>query len=144
MSPNPSKNRYSPCYTNQELLKILFPALFLLSVSSVAPLCPILCDPMDCSMPGFPVHHQLPELTQTHVHQAGDAIQPSHTLSSPSPPSFSLAKPWYRYQTKRVLRKGEVKEERKKGKEERKKGKEKSRKKLWLNLIYEHRYQNPK
>ena len=50
-----------------------------------------LCDPMDCSMPGFPVHHELPELTQTHVHQVGDAIQPSHPLSSPSPPAFNLS-----------------------------------------------------
>ena len=49
-----------------------------LSVSSVAQSCPTLCDPVDCSMPGLPVHHQLPELTQTHVHQVGDAIQPSH------------------------------------------------------------------
>ena len=47
------------------------------------------CDPMDCSTPGFPVHHQLPELTQTHVHWVGDAIQPSHPLSSPSPPTFN-------------------------------------------------------
>ena len=46
---------------------------------------------MDCSTPGFPVHHQLPKLTQTHVHQVGDAIQPSHPLSSPSPPAFSLS-----------------------------------------------------
>ena len=45
-----------------------------------------LCDPMNCSTPGLPVHHQLPELTQTHVHRVGDAIQPSHPLSSPSPP----------------------------------------------------------
>ena len=45
---------------------------------------PTLCDPMNCSMPGLPVHHQLPEFTQTHVHQVGDAIQPSHPLSSPS------------------------------------------------------------
>ena len=50
-----------------------------------------LCDPMDCSTPGLPVHHQLPELTQTHVHQVGDAIQPSHPLSSPSPPAFNLS-----------------------------------------------------
>ena len=57
--------------------------------SSVAQLCPILCYPMDCSMPGFPVHHQLPELVQTHVHWVGDAIQPSHPLSSPSPPAFN-------------------------------------------------------
>ena len=54
--------------------------------SSVAQSCPTLCDPMDCSTPGFPVHHQLPELAQIHVHQVDDAIQPSHPLSSPSPP----------------------------------------------------------
>ena len=59
--------------------------------SSIAQSCPTLCDPMDCSTPGFPVHHQLLELTQTHVHQVGDAIQPSHPLSSPSPPTFSLS-----------------------------------------------------
>ena len=46
---------------------------------------------MDCSMPGFPVHHQLPKLAQTHVHQVSDAIQPSHPLSSPSPPTFNLS-----------------------------------------------------
>ena len=49
-------------------------------ISSVAQLCPTLCYPMDCSTPGFPVHHQLPELAQTHVHWIGDAIQPSHPL----------------------------------------------------------------
>ena len=54
--------------------------------SSVAQSCPTLCDPMNCSTPGLPVHHQLPEFTQTHVHQVSDAIQPSHPLSSPSPP----------------------------------------------------------
>ena len=53
--------------------------------SSVTQLCPTLCDPIDCSMPGFPVHHQLPELTQTHIHPVSDAIQPSHPLSSHSP-----------------------------------------------------------
>ena len=58
--------------------------------SSVAQLCPTLCDPIDCSTSGFPVRHQLPELAQTHVHQAGDAIQPSHPLSSPSP-AFNLS-----------------------------------------------------
>ena len=58
--------------------------------SSVAQSFPTLCDPMDCSMPGFPVHHQLPELTQTHVHRLGDAIQPSHSLLFPSP-AFSLS-----------------------------------------------------
>ena len=55
--------------------------------SSVAQSCPTLCDPMNRSMPGLPVHHQLPEFTQTHVHWVGDAIQPSHPLSSPSPPA---------------------------------------------------------
>ena len=59
--------------------------------SSVTLLCPTLCDPMDCSMPGFPVHHQLPELAQTHVHHVSDAIQPSHPLLSPSPPAFKLS-----------------------------------------------------
>ena len=59
--------------------------------SSVAQSCPTLCDPMDCSTPGFPVHHQLLELAQTHIHWVGDAIQPSHPLSSPSPPAFNLS-----------------------------------------------------
>ena len=61
--------------------------------SSVAQSCPTLCDPMDCSTPSFPVHHQLLELTQTHVHRVGDAIQPPHLLSSPSPPAFNLSQP---------------------------------------------------
>ena len=55
--------------------------------SSVGQSCPTLCDPMNCSTPGFPVHHQLPEFTQTHVHPVGDAIKPSHPRSSPSPPA---------------------------------------------------------
>ena len=55
--------------------------------SSVTQSCPTLCNPMDYSTPGLPVHHQFLEFTQTHVHQVGDAIQPSHPLSSPSPPS---------------------------------------------------------
>ena len=54
--------------------------------SPVAQSCPTLCDPMNCSTPGLPVHHQLPEFTQTHVHRVSDAIQPSHPLSFPSPP----------------------------------------------------------
>ena len=58
--------------------------------SSVAQSCPSLCDPMDCSMPGFPVQHQPPELAQAHVYQVCDAIQPSHPLSSPSPSAFNL------------------------------------------------------
>ena len=57
--------------------------------SSVTQSCPTLCDPMNRSTPGFPVHHQLPELTQTHIHQVSDAIQPSHPLSSPSPPAHN-------------------------------------------------------
>ena len=58
--------------------------------SSVAQLCLTLCNPMNCSRPGLPVHHQLLEFIQTHVQQVGDAIQPSHPLSSPSPPAFNL------------------------------------------------------
>ena len=59
--------------------------------SSVSQLCPTLCDPMDYSTPGLPVHHQLPEFTQTHVHWVSYAIQLSHPLSFPSPPTFSLS-----------------------------------------------------
>ena len=58
--------------------------------SSVIQSSPTLCNPMDCSTPGFPIHHQLPEPTQTHVHHVGEAIKPSHPLSSPSPPTFNL------------------------------------------------------
>ena len=70
-------------FTNVTLSTVLF--------SSVAQLCVTLCYPMDCSTPGFPVHHQLTELTQTHVHWVSDAIQPSHPLSSPSPSTFNLS-----------------------------------------------------
>ena len=59
--------------------------------SSAAQSCPTLCDPMDCSTPGLPVHHHLPEFAQTHVHGVGDVIQPPHPQSSPSPPTFNLA-----------------------------------------------------
>ena len=59
--------------------------------SSLAQSCPTLCNPMDCSTPGLPVHHQLPELTPTYVRWVGDAIQPSHPLSSPSPPALNLS-----------------------------------------------------
>ena len=59
----------------------------ILGISSVAQSCPTLCDPMNCSTPGLPVHHQLLEFTQTHVHQVSDAIQPFHPLLSPSPPA---------------------------------------------------------
>ena len=56
-------------------------------IRSVTQSCPTLCDPMNRSTPGLPVHHQLPEFTQTHVHRVSDAIHPSHPLSSPSPPA---------------------------------------------------------
>ena len=56
-------------------------------IRSVAQSCPTLCDPVNCSTPGLPVYHQLPEFTETHVHRVSDAIQPSHPLSSPSPPA---------------------------------------------------------
>ena len=62
-----------------------------LQFSSVAQSSLTLCDPMDCSTPGLHVHHQLPEFTQTHVHWVSHAIQPSHPLSSPSPPTFNVS-----------------------------------------------------
>ena len=82
----PGKQRrlagYDPCsHEEVDTTKLLSTHQF----SSVAQSCPILCDPMNHSMPGFPVRHQLPEFTQTHVYRVGDAIQPSHPLSSPSP-----------------------------------------------------------
>ena len=61
------------------------------SISSVTQLCPTLCDPIDCSTTGFPAHHQLLELTQTHVHRVGDDIQLSHPLLSPPHPAFNLS-----------------------------------------------------
>ena len=63
------------------------PVLF----SSVTQSCPTLCDPMNSSPPGLPVHHQLPEFSQTHVHRGGDSIQPSHPLLPPSPPALNLS-----------------------------------------------------
>ena len=66
--------------------------IFIFSLNcSVSKSCLTPCDPMDCSVPGFSVLHYLPELAQTHVHWVGDAIQPSHPLSSPSPPAFNLS-----------------------------------------------------
>ena len=70
-------------YSSLENLSVQF--------SSVAQLCLTLCDPMNHSTLGLPVHHQLPEFAQTHVHRAGDAIHPSHPLSSPSPPALNLS-----------------------------------------------------
>ena len=71
------------------LIRIYF--RFKTSHSSVAQSCLTLCDPMNHSTPGLPVHHQLPEFTQTHVHLVGDAIQPSHPLLFPPPPAFNLS-----------------------------------------------------
>ena len=70
---------------------LIFVSVTSFQFSSTAQSCPTLCNPMECSTPGFPVHHQLPELTQTHVHQVSDAIQPSHPLPSPSPFSYNLS-----------------------------------------------------
>ena len=69
----------------------IFPSISSVQFSSVAQLCPTLCDPMNHSTPGLPVHHQLPESTQTHVHWVGDAIKPSYPLSSPSSPALNLS-----------------------------------------------------
>ena len=69
----------------------LYPKFSSVRFSSIAQSCLTLCNPTDCSTPGFPVHHQLPELAQTHVLRVGDAIHPSHPLSSPSPPAFNLS-----------------------------------------------------
>ena len=66
---------------------LTLPAGVALTLFSVTQLCPTLCSLMDCSIPGFPVHHHLLELAQTHVHQVSDAIQPSHPLSPLSPPA---------------------------------------------------------
>ena len=72
--------------TTADLLHV--PLLFSsVQFSSVAQSCPTLCDPMNRSTPGLPVHHQLPEFTQTHAHRVSDAIQTSHPLLSPSPPA---------------------------------------------------------
>ena len=80
------------CCENQKSasmhLQIMLPYKDSVKLSLVAQSCPTLCDPMDRTMPSFPVHRQLVEFTHTHVHWVSDAIQPSHLLSSPSPPGF--------------------------------------------------------
>ena len=89
LSPNLKSPRSRACKTFR--LSTLAESQFSsVQLSSFSQLCPTLCDPMDCSTPGFPVHHQLPKLAQTHVHHVSDAIQPSHPLSSPSRPIFNL------------------------------------------------------
>ena len=80
---------FTSIYTN--ILCLFLVWRIYIQFSSVAQSCPTLCDPVDCSTPGLPVHHQLLELTQTHFHWVGDAIQPSHPLSSPSPPALYLS-----------------------------------------------------
>ena len=67
------------------------PSWLSVQFSSVTQSCPTLCNPTNCSIPGLPVHHQLQDFTQTHVHWVGDAIQPSQILLSPSPPAFNLS-----------------------------------------------------
>ena len=90
--PNTSKLPDLIClWTNTEYWQQRSWPWWLRQFSSVVQLCLTLCDPMDCSTPGLPVHHQLPEPTQTHVHCIGDVIQPSHPLSSPSSPAFNLS-----------------------------------------------------
>ena len=81
-------NSFANCFCS--LFVPVVQVLSSVQFSSVARLCPTLCYPMDCSVPGLPVHHQLLEFTQTHAHWISDGILPSHPLSSPSPPTFNL------------------------------------------------------
>ena len=84
--PLPVTPHSSLLHSFQSHKKLLIYILFGLDqIRSVTQSCPALCDPVNCSTPGLPVHHQLPEFTQTHVHRVSDAIQPSHILSSPYP-----------------------------------------------------------
>ena len=71
-----------------QILELIFSSV---QFNSVTQSCPTLCDPMNHSTPGLPVHHQLPEITQTHIHRVSDAMQPSHPLLSPSPPAPNLS-----------------------------------------------------
>ena len=88
--PNPGMEPRSPALQADSLPTELS-GKSIVQISSVSQSCQTLCDPVDCSMPGFPVQHQLLELAQTHVHRVSDAIQPFHPLSSPSPPAFNLS-----------------------------------------------------
>ena len=85
--PSPSPTESKRLFYNVSLLLSCIQDYRSVQFISVAQSCATLCDPMNCSTPGLPVHHQLPEFTQTHVHRVGNAIQPSHPLSSPSPPA---------------------------------------------------------
>ena len=84
--PNPGTEPRSPAL-QADTLPSEPPGKLSVQFSLVAQLCSTLCTPMNCSTPGLPVYHQLPEFTQTHVHRVSDAIQPSHPLSSPCPPA---------------------------------------------------------
>ena len=79
------------CLFNSAVVMWTRPQMICCSCCSAAQLCPTLCDPMNCSTPGFPVLHHLLELAQTHVHWVSDALQPSHPLSSPFPPALNLS-----------------------------------------------------
>ena len=93
LSPQSSQPRFRRAFHKQFTfnIRILLPSqpLVVIVVQSLSHVW--LCDPVDCSMPGLPVHHQLLEFIQIHVHWVGDAIQPSHPLSSPSPPAFNFS-----------------------------------------------------
>ena len=91
MLPRTAKRALPPVPTMSWWRNSVLQERHCLQFRSVAQSCPTLCDPMDCSTPGLPVYHQLPELTQTHVHPVSGAIQPSHPLLSPSPPAFNLS-----------------------------------------------------
>ena len=80
---------YRVCFQFREPISPIFSDFDLICCCSVTQLCPPLCDPVECSTPGFPVLYRLPELVQTHVHWVGDAIQPSNPLSSPFPPALN-------------------------------------------------------
>ena len=82
---------YLYCQALPSVTSSLYYHKCLFQFSSLAQSCTTLCNPMNCSTPGFPILHQLPELAQTHVYRVGDVTQPSHPLSSPSPPAFSLS-----------------------------------------------------
>ena len=87
----PERSEAEPFYNLIENQKVLWEALVWVQFSSVAQSCPTLCNPVNHSMPGFSLHHQLLDSAQFHVHRVSDAIQPSHPLSSPSPPALNLS-----------------------------------------------------
>ena len=90
--------QYTNVFSNLQAVLLYWFLFSSVQFSSFTQLCLTLCDPMNHSRPGLPVHHQLPESTQTHVHCGSDAIQPSHPLSSPSPPAHNLSQHWGLFQ----------------------------------------------